>query len=264
MPEDLAPPDSVKLVNDALLRLWTEQPTPPALVPLFYGELKAEGFVSVGLNPAFSAHQSPGWNHIEDEKLGLKHVWKNPRSFFAWSDPVDLSKKQDMVRCEQLAHEKHPFYQPIRDLHKELPPSLPWQHLDIFFQRCTQQKSLAASYQNDAARDEKGPLFLNDFARAQFDLFERLLKLSRPKIVVVVNAWASRIYKAKRKPPYDALVGCHIDKIGGRDVPVLFSGHLKYQDPFTKERLKWHVRHVHHHFSSLQPAGAPKAGQGSS
>ncbi|CAN7773373.1 hypothetical protein LJR290_007649 [Variovorax sp. LjRoot290] len=99
---------------------------------------------------------------------------------------------------------------------------------------------------------------MTHFGEAQFKLFEQLLVAARPRILVIVNALASRLYLQVRSATVRANedLGCHIDVIADRKVPVLFSGFPTYMDHFTRARLEWHMRHVLTQLSLTEKAAA--------
>ncbi|WP_119153640.1 hypothetical protein [Caldimonas tepidiphila] len=89
---------------------------------------------------------------------------------------------------------------------------------------------------------------LTNFGARQLALFFEYLELARPRLVVVLNAIASRIYEQVRGAAgtlrFDEQLGCHFDTVREREVPVFFCGFPSYTDTFTTRRLAWHIGHV--------------------
>src|SRR6185369_13508907 len=94
---------------------------------------------------------------------------------------------------EMLAREHYSFYSPHRTLATAV--GLKWEHMDLFSYRLTKQDDIKSMILDNAHL-----LSLSSFGLAQFRLFEKLLMLSKPRAVIVVNALGSRIYKNQRAP----------------------------------------------------------------
>lgn len=258
-----ASPDSIDLIHKDLEALWNRQTRPPRLAPMFYEEPRTDGLISVGVNPAFSADRAKGWNHIKGDEL-LRSIYDSPSIYYAWTPASRSSFSMALsLKAEKLARDKHKFYKPVRAMHAAAADFEPmdWQHLDLFFVRATEQNSLKTVVVEKLPRNVDAQLKLSNFGAEQFVLFERLLELHRPRMVVVLNALASRIYRQRRshRISYDNKLGCYMDFISGRSVPVFFCGHLAYLDTFSRERLHWHIRHVLDHQKIFQSQPTPLA-----
>ena len=112
-----------------------------------------------------------------------------------------------------------------------------WDHIDLFqFRETSQKRGLDLLARNDRFRSD------------QLDMFERVLKIASPKLIVVANAKASKILKGRwQVGAVDAASGCHFHTVSNRPVPVFFSGMLtgrRALDVHSRERLFWHVRRV--------------------
>lgn len=239
----------VSAVNRKLKALWEGTAEfAPELWPMVQGPEVEDGFLSVGLNPAFSNDDGPGWHHLRGV-VGLERVLESPSTFFKWNPPDHPNFNPAMaVLVEKSAFERHRFFSPVRALRDSLliyDPTLQWSHLDVFFIRKTAHLELDTVL-FELTPEGGGPLALTDFGARQFELFERLMELSKPRIVVIYNLVASKLYLQARRETisYDDDLGCWLDTIAGRVVPVLFSGISTYLDQFSKRRLAWHARHV--------------------
>jgi len=116
-----------------------------------------------------------------------------------------------------------------------------WEHIDLFFIRETSQKQL------------KKYIFIknedpNEFAQRQLDLSKELINLAKPRIIVVINALASRLYKRMGFLDGDKLNqdrGCYFTLLNDRKVPTLLGGPVSGQralDVESRKRLIWHVK----------------------
>lgn len=116
---------------------------------------------------------------------------------------------------------------------------------DLFYIRETSQEKLK---QVIFSKDGK----LSVFAQEQLKITKDILEEIQPKVIVIVNALASRIFKGEEfKTPFTAQFneqfGCYSTEIGGRTIPVFLSSMLSGQralDRFSKERLRWHLQKV--------------------
>lgn len=129
----------------------------------------------------------------------------------------------------------HRYFQVSKDMADRL--AVPYAHHDLYFVRCTDQRTV-----RDAIF--RYPMFF----RKQLDLTKRIIKEAKPKLIVVINADASRIFKTEFN-----LDGQIIDPETGAyylpeefdNIPVLFSGMLSGQralDLGSRERLEWQIR----------------------
>lgn len=222
-------------LNAELERIWAAvvQDDPQKYAPVLFNLSKPGGIVFVGLNPSFS---DDGW------KTNLKNTPYrdiDPRTFFSWPRPPGFNADH-AHELDRLAHSNYAFFEQHRRLSDSL--NLHWEHIDLFAYRETNQS---------AAKDKfllpgKDYQF-NGLGEAQYRLFERMLELAAPRVVVVANALASHIYTSHRTTRFDDGAGCHIDRINKNDVPVFFSGMLTGQralDVFSRERLFWHIKRV--------------------
>lgn len=220
-------------LNAELEGIWADvvQHDSQKYAPVQFNTPKKNGIVFVGLNPSFS---DDGW------KSNLKntpHQHIDPRTFFSWPRPpeFDMALAQHL---DQLAHATYPFFEQHRRLSEYL--NLHWEHLDLFAYRETNQSAAKEKFLRPGNDHQ-----LNDLGAMQYRLFEQMLELAEPRVVVVANALAARIYASSRAPRFDDEAGCHIDRINEHDVPVFFSGMLTGQralDVFSRERLFWHIK----------------------
>lgn len=213
----LADPGSAAAVNRDVVALWTTrfggQPT-PVYWPLICPEPGTDGLAVVGCNPAVP---ESGYYNIPQFQPGTlePHLTELPQ-------------------IEAAARRSYPYYAPFHRLARQL--GLPWEHIDLFFYRETGQKKLLPLV---ASPDEE----LNDFGRRQVALSGRLLALAQPRIILVANAFAGRVFKRHfGMQPLDDN-GLYWVTLGARRVPVFLSSMLSGARPLdlhSLERLVWH------------------------
>ena len=141
----------------------------------------------------------------------------------------------------------HGYFNRIKDVTKKvnmrLKTSFPFAHHDIFFVRDTSQ-----------ARVLDMKVEMVDFFKAQMEISREVIRAAHPKLIVVVNAGASKIFQNEMyawhpgsSEQWDDDLGADFISIGDVRVPVLFSGMLSGQralDDGTYYSLIWHICHI--------------------
>lgn len=216
---------ATNLANERLRDLWVEERKRSGddalnLFPLQYPELRTGELVFVGMNPSHEASNEP--------VLRVTHA-ENLRDAGRIARVIDL----ELHALGRKEVDPVPYFRPLR----EFAPS--WEHLDLFAVRDSSQRRALGLLQPDGV--------LTAFADAQLRVFEELLPALEPKVVVFINAAASAIFRGRvnGRSTFDEESGHHRVQLGGRPVPVFFSGMLTGQralDVHSRERLIWHVR----------------------
>jgi hypothetical protein len=228
---------TIEEINQALNTLWRAQTFPRSrkvYAPMQYLKPKAGSVVFVGMNPSFSAK---GWKRLLRK---TEHHLIQPGKLFVWPVPkeFDLERAHEI---EALARKHYDFFRYHHSLANAL--KFDWEHLDLFAYRETSQAKVKALVLKKPNAPE-----LNEFGAAQFSLFVDLLRLARPRAVVVANALAAQIYLQQRTPRFDLAKGCYLDSFGRRQpFPVFFSGMLtgaRALDRFSRQRLFWQLAAV--------------------
>lgn len=149
-------------------------------------------------------------------------------------------KKEDIERELKRLHHK---YERCRQ-------EVEFCHHDLFFVRETDQNkvlSLRAEY--------------DDFYKNQLDYSKDIIEQAAPKIIIVINAGAGNLIRDELRTDFFGLkpatkndVGswneeCGVDivKIGGREVPIIFTGMLSSTGRInkgTETTLFWNIRHI--------------------
>jgi precorrin-6B methylase 1 len=221
-------------VNERLLSLWERQVPANTFrrLPALYGQVAEAGIVFVGLNPSFSIE---GWKQVlsQVDACQIERLFEYP----SLKKNIDLEK---ILEYEERAHCSYPFFAQHSALAERL--KLKWNHFDIFACRERDQARVRAC----VVASENG-WELTGFGNAQFEIFESLLALARPRLVVVVNALAAHIYKHRRNIHFDTDTGAYADCTAEAQFPVLLSGMLtgaRALDIYSRERLFWHAERL--------------------
>jgi hypothetical protein len=219
---------SVTDINHKVITLWDEQfrslPTPihwPMISPL---SIQTDGLTVVGCNPALP-----------------KHGYYTDKIPLFQADSLDERGRirDKLSALEAEARKSYTYYQLFQNLAKDLQLSM--EHVDLFFYRETNQSKVEKLILKDG--------HLNDFGRRQVELSVNLIRLSRPKIVLVANAFASKIVKSRFSLTELDCDGLYWTILDERKTPVFLSGMLGGQralDLFSRERLVWHMKRALH------------------
>lgn len=130
----------------------------------------------------------------------------------------------------------HPYFSVSIEMARSL--GVRYAHHDLLFVRHTNQMEVKKAFGN---REYK------EFFASQLDLSKRIIEQSKPSVIVVINAEASRVFKDIFKMTSQQInpdTGAYYVNLNGIDVPVLFSGMLTGQralDLGSRERLEWHI-----------------------
>ena len=213
------PYDTAAAINREIIALCSEQfrsEEEPVRWPLICPEPAQNGLTVVGCNPALP---TTGYYHVP-----VFH----PNS-------ITDEQIQELVELEIKARKNYPYDKPSTKLAEEL--GLPLEHVDLFFYRQTDQNDFRPLVQNADGT-------LNDFGKRQVDLAVRLIILSRPKIILVANAFAGQVFKTHFGLTKLDDDGLYWVNLAGNRTPVFLSGMLSggHLDNHTRERLVWHMK----------------------
>lgn len=215
----------VNQVNQEILELWKKEfgdQTDKVRCPLIYPVLPQDCILFVGCNPALPkrSHYSP------------------PTLAQASNEPTIIAKLQ---KQEGEARKYYSYFRPCDDIAKQL--ELPWAHVDLFFQRGTKQKEIEEEISGVPIGWET-LIELPRFFRGQIALSRKLIEACHPRLVLVANAFASKIFSAEFKLGQLDKDGLLWSNIGDKQVPTFLSGMLTGQralDRGSFERLVWHM-----------------------
>lgn len=220
-------------MNRRLLDLWEKTPSKylNGLMPFFIDEPERNCITFIGLNPSFTERgYEAGLRNTTYGGIDIRGFYSFPESA-----SFNLEKALDI---ERTMMKDYPYFKPFGELLDGI--SFMWNHIDLFYLRETSQDKLRKSiFQNSED--------LNDFGRVQVDITRSVLARIAPKVIVVANALASRVFKEEYKLNFDEHHGCYFTQISGRNVPTFLSSMLSGKralDIFSRERLGWHIRKV--------------------
>ncbi len=226
---------NVNKLNARLMAIWDEHlgKSESELHPVYFRPFTTNSLTFVGMNPSFNINGiATTVKDTEFENLELDNYFLTSNNSFS----IDVSNQ-----IAELSEEKYPTFFKQHVLLSERLKVSHWNHFDLFQYRQTNQKDFLQKVEN---RDGK----LNNFGRDQFNLFLDALKLSSPKILLLANARAAKIFKANTQMTFSSEIGTYLVNLDGKQVPVFLSGMLtggRALDVFSRERLFWHVERVY-------------------
>lgn len=137
-------------------------------------------------------------------------------------------------------NDSHKYFKKFKDIGEET--NTQWSHFDLLFLRETNQNNIKHMY-----NDVLGKEFLNN----QLIISKNVIENSKPKIIVISNAFARDLFKheCKFETFFDDKIGTHIIKNNTilNGTPVFFTSMLTGQralDNGSFERLVWHINFV--------------------
>lgn len=222
-------------INSKIVALWNRyfEGREDVYAPLFYDNLKTDSLLFVGVNPSFSVS---GYKSVMKD---TEYESLNPGVFFTWKNISSNSKYiDDCIAVERYAKEKYKqYFKRMGDISKAV--GLPWYDIDTFLYKETSQKDFVKRIYDKSK--------LNSFARDQLEIFNEVLESSKPKVIVVANAFASGIIQDEFKDQlsFDEERGYHLLELSEVKTPIFFSSMLTGQralDIGSYERLVWHIK----------------------
>lgn len=224
-------------INTQALKIWdTAEINSEFLeyLPYFYDpQIEQRSLLFVGINPSFSVG-------------GYKRYLKNtPYSSF---DPEIFYKRRSItskqieqsLNTEKYMVSVYPFYKPFRDIAQEaFGDGEDWNHVDLLFIRNKNQKIIEEMFKQ-AEIDTS----LDWFLKKQMTLSKSLIEILNPKIIVVANAYASKLLSSDRffgtRLKWDSTNGWYLLDA---KIPVFFSSMIAQgrMDKWSFQRLRWHI-----------------------
>ncbi len=242
--------------NTQLLDLWKTFPDRGKLTrrwPLLYNPLKTGCLLFVGLNPSWKKEWLEGaWKRVRLQNTEFPRSGiRDPTKLFEWgkSDPSQR-KMQDIQDIDNVAvareEDLYPYFKPMRKISQQIEMDDAWEHIDLFAVRERSYKSLVRILKIKNGRAE------SKFGEQQLEIALQLMEMLESEVVVVANAVASTILRARwdiaepdkwREDATFRKNGYHEIEVNGSTVPVFFSSMLSggALDRGSRERLAWHV-----------------------
>lgn len=212
----------------------------------------------IGLNPSYSIN---GWKSIfkkVDNKIYtqlspellklIQHANKKEEidddglnTYFSYSNWRIVQK--DLHILEKTSFENHQYFKQMRtlaeDIYKVKNP--PWNHLDLYYYRKTKQNEL-----------KKLEIKYPHFFEKQLNLSKNIIAWLKPKIILVANANACKIFRDKlyqKELKFNGFTGTYELILNNEfKTHVFFSGMLSGQhmlDTGSYKRFNWHIKAVH-------------------
>ena len=219
-------------INTKIVDLWNRYFKGRADIraPLFYDKLETNALLFVGVNPSFS---SQGFAKV---LKGTEYENLNPDTFYQWSHVSSDNKYiEDCIAIDRYSLTKYKsYFKRIEDISKKV--HVPWYHIDTFLYRETSQKDFLKRIHQKQK--------LNNFGIDQLEIFREVLQLMQPKVVVVINAFASKTLRSffKENLSFDESTGYHTLRLEGVSIPIFFSSYIRALDLGSYERLASHIR----------------------
>ena len=175
---------NIDTINGRIIDLWQkyDKDVTGDLSPLLYKDFKRDALLFIGLNPSYSPR-------------GFKKFLKGSRYEGISADIAEINKyhafknidkyRHDIMEMQAIAFEKYDYFNPIRDIAKYV--GIDWNHLDLFYQRITKQKTLRESLFKNGR--------IHDFAVEQLKITTDIIDYLNPKVIVIINALARDIMK---------------------------------------------------------------------
>jgi tetratricopeptide (TPR) repeat protein len=219
----------VEKINEKILELWKHQSIDKR-VPLFYPKLKKNVFLFIGLNPSFSKN---AFKKILNKETNYKEIINKLDQFFSLNN-FSKEKMKIFQGIAQLSRENYQYFTKFKEIARDIENNESnWEHIDLILMRQTNQKEIEKLMKNH-----------NKFIEKQIDLNIKIMYLLKPELIIVENAYASKILHKRLNLEWDNSIGTYrLDK----QTPLFFSGMLtgkRALDLGSYERLKWHLKFV--------------------
>lgn len=212
-------------INKDLDRLWAEYSNTAGLKlrPTYLHSKSENSIVFVGINQSFVESKI-------DDTLRIHKIPTTASEFYSVGSNQYCAKLDHTIERHHWMH--YPFFDPHRKLSEELGFS-DWYHLDAFFVRETDQGKIKTLMKKHS-----------EFFRRQFELFCVALARTKPKAVIVLNAFASELIETKFQPVWSDAHGHHVLTTGGLTCPLFLSGMLTggATDRYSRQRLFWIIK----------------------
>lgn len=170
---------------------------------------------------------------------------------------IGMKEYQPTFSLDKL---EHPYYNKAKGIAIKL--NLPFGHHDLFPIRERDQKVIGQMFYGD-----NGSLVPKEdyrrFIEAALAWSEATITKAKPKMIIVINTFASRLFfdacidgrsllgfKPANGDLWNEELGADFVRINDQAVPILFSGMLSGQralDRYSELRLCWHIQHILSH-----------------
>ena len=212
-------------INNEIISLWRIQEVSKRVPLIYSNELKHNALLFVGMNPSFSvkSYKSILRGTPYDQILDLE-------SYFSFEN-YTTDKLSTFSEIHKISKEKYQYFNKFKVLSKNI--DCEWEHIDLLYMRDTKQKDVEKLFVEKKS-------FIND----QIKITTKLINYLTPRIIVVENAFASKILKSELDLKWNSEIGTYLLN---DSIPVFLSGMLtgiRALDLGSFERLKWHLKFV--------------------
>lgn len=219
---------------EQLLEIWSSRfgSEDEVWMPLVPPPVRRARLLFVGLNPAFSAD---GFARIF-AAIGYPEI--EPSQFFSWCNRSRFDPKLSQ-KTEVRARKTDDYFKVFGEIADKYGLRDDYEYVDLFFYRETSQKDCRDLFWKNHRPTR--------FGRDQLALSKALICEIDPRVIVVANAFASRIAEYEFPCKFSEKHGYHTTELTGKRIPVLLGSMLKGQgamDRYSLHRLEWHVKHA--------------------
>jgi hypothetical protein len=138
----------------------------------------------VGLNPSFDLNAIQRYDsRLNSEDFYFSNLFKNKKREVVLNAKID---RLINIQNELKNHETGiAYFRTLIDFHNKIESTFIFQHIDLFQFRSTNQRKVKILLKDES----------NNCRREGLELFDLLIKIINPKIIIVFNAYASSILK---------------------------------------------------------------------
>lgn len=154
------------------------------LAPIFYGNFEANHILYVGLNPSFDLKAIKRYDsRLNREDFYFSNLLENKKREVVLNAKID---RLINIQNELKNHETGiAYFRTLNDFHNKIESTFIFQHIDLFQFRGTNQREVKIILKGES----------NIYRKEGLELFDLLIKIINPKIIIVFNAYASSILK---------------------------------------------------------------------
>lgn len=235
-------------INNKIIRLWKDEKKDEkkARAPHLYSDFIKNGILFIGLNPSklniYKIKKPLEEKYKDQAKTILKELKHRPK-YLKDLLKADIPK---IAKMTQIIKDVHPYFAKCRDISDRTHTI--WEHIDLFSEIETEQEKIKKNYFEKKEKNSD-MIKLKPFAEKQFEINIQAIEAIEPKVIVVINALASKIieqyYDDKNKlSKFDVDKGFHTVKLNNITIPIFFSSMLTGQralDDGSYERLVWQI-----------------------
>ena len=219
----------IEEINNEILTLFEKQENKPEYLPyLFPKDVEVNpDLLFIGINPSITKKTR---GKIKKENYNIENIHNQ--------EIINEIKTQDESLRDTL-----PYFNKIQVMvnNNEIEK---YECIDLFYERKKTQNELLSISKNNSVE-------VSDFGEKQFEITKKVIEKINPKIIVVINALASKIFRNKYNitdNDFDDEIGTYKKKIfNDQKTIIFFSGMISGQYPLDNgsfNRLKWHIKHV--------------------